>query len=85
MFDFGKIVKEIGLLSKNESHKFVILGEDIEWSLIIAYFACKTVDLANIWDLKDHTPMYLWFQFNEIHNLGVSLKVEDRRIKNDAN
>ena len=80
MFDFGKVVKEIGLLSKNESNKFVILGEDIEWSLIIAYSACKTVDLAKIWDLKDHTPLYLWSQFNEIDNLGVSLKIEDRQM-----
>ena len=80
MFDFGKVVKEVGLISRNGGIKFVKLGVDIEWSLIIAYSACKTVDLAKIWNLKEHSPLHVWFQFNEIDNLGVSLKVEDRKM-----
>ena len=80
MFDFGKVVKEIGLVPSNGNNKLVILGEDIEWSMIIAYSACKTVDISKIWNLKENSPLYIYFQFNEIDNLGVSLKVEDRKM-----
>ena len=41
MFDFGKVVKEIGLVPSNGNNQLVILGEDIEWSLIIAYSDCR--------------------------------------------
>ena len=59
--------------------QFTLKGNEMNWPLLFSYPACKNIDISKEWDLRKNTPKFLWFRFKEIQNLGVSLKIEDRR------
>lgn len=51
----------------------------MNWSFLFSHPACKIIDISKQWNLRKNTPLFAWFRFKEIQNLGVSLKIVDRK------
>ena len=47
-------------------------------SLAKQYPSCKVVDLDDYFDMKNITPLMIFFTFKRVENLGVTLKVEEK-------
>ena len=77
-FDWSSIVKLIEVIN-TDSIKQKIKGEDMNWSFIPNFPACQTIDLNDYFDFNKNIPIYIKIYFNKIPNLGVELKVCDRK------
>ena len=51
---------------------------DINWSLAPEFPSCQTIDILKYFNLKAAAPRQIFFNFNNVENIGVSLYVEDR-------
>ena len=59
--------------------KLILFGENITWKFAEQYPSCKNFDLFDHFkDLKNNTPQIIWFKFKLLHNLSVSLFIEER-------
>ena len=76
-FDWSSIVKFIEV--DTDSIKLKIKGEDMNWSFIPNFPACQTIDLNDYFDFNKNVPIYIKFNLNKIPNLGVQLKVDDKK------
>ena len=57
--------------------KLTIKGDHIVWPNFFIFPECQYVDLASIFDLKLHTPLYIWMQFHK-HNRTVAVTILDK-------
>ena len=52
----------------------------MNWSFIPIFPACQTIDLNDYFDFNNkNIPIYIKFDFKKISNLGVQLKVIDKK------
>ena len=76
--DYGSIVEEIGIMTI-QNKRFTLKGSEMNWSLLFSHPSCKSIDISKYWNLRKNTPKFVWFRFKEKQNLGVSLKIEDKK------
>ena len=74
--NWKSIVKEVGILS-TKGKKLTIRGEHIMWPNYFSFPTCQMIDMASLFDLKFHTPLYIWVQFHK-HNRTVALNILDK-------
>ena len=57
-----------------------VLSKDIRmrWTRAIEFPSCHTIDIANYFDFNTAPPKQIFFYFNKVKNLGVSLYVVDK-------
>ena len=77
-FDWSSIVSLIEV-TNTDSIKLNIKGKEMNWSSFPNFPACQTIDLNDYFDLNKNVPIYIKFNFNKIPNLGVQLKVGDKK------
>ena len=77
-FNWSNIVKSIDVTT-TDSKNMVKEGKNMIWSLMPQYPACQTIDLNEYFDFKTNVPSYIEFNFNKISNLGVKIKIGDKR------
>ena len=76
-FDWEQIIEYIGFASLEFNwHRFN--SSLITWSLIPQYPACQTMDITSYLDLKNNTPLYLFFRFKKATDLSLTLHIEDK-------
>ena len=74
--NWSYIVKEVGILTI-KGKKLTITGRDITWPKTFIFPTCQMIDLTDFWDLKLHTPLYMWLNFHK-HNRSVALTLFDK-------
>ena len=74
--NWNSIVKEVGILS-TEGKKLTIKGEHIMWPNYFSFPTCQLIHLESLFDLKLHTPLYIWVQFHK-HSRTVAFNILDK-------
>ena len=74
--NWSSVVKEVGI-KKNNGEKLTKKGEHIMWPNFLIFPECQLIDLASLFDLKLHTPLYIWVQFHKL-NGTVSVYILDK-------
>ena len=74
--NWSSIVKEVGILT-TKGKKLTIKGEHMIWPNIFSFPTCQLIDLTSLFDLKLHTPLYIWMQFHK-HKRTVVLYILDK-------
>ena len=57
-----------------------VLSKDIRirWTRATEFPSCQTIDILSYFDFNTAPPKQIYFHFNKIRNLGVSLYVVDK-------
>ena len=76
-FDWRKIVEEVSFLSWEENW-IKIPGENLSWYHHDLFPGCQNLNLSQF-DLNILRPKQILVDFFKVHNLGVSLLLEDKR------
>ena len=74
--NWSSIVKEVGIFTSDQT-KLTIEGKNIAWPKTFIFPSCQLIDLTTFWDLKVHTPMYIWLHFYKYHRT-VTLYILDK-------
>ena len=55
-----------------------VRSKDIRWAPVSEYPSCQTIDITSYFDFNTASPTQIYFKFNNVENLGVSLHVVER-------
>ena len=55
-----------------------VRSKDIRWSPLSEFPSCQTIDITSYFDFNTASPTQIYFIFNNVENLGVSLNVVER-------
>ena len=75
----GHCVHDNKILFLELEEQLILFGENKTWKFAEQSPSCKNFDLFDHFkDLNNYTPQIIWFKFKLLHNLSVSLFIEER-------
>ena len=77
-FDWTKILRSIEMIYTDGTRSKVLLSTNISWILVPEYPSCHTIDISKYFDLETLPPMQIFFSFNKLENMGVSLHILEK-------
>ena len=77
-FNWNKIVKEMRIYTKDDYQQIIIKPKKIKWQIVEQYPSCQLVDLLDLYDMSKIAVKQVYFNFEVVENMGVTILMEDR-------
>ena len=77
-FNWNKIVKEMRIYAKDDYQQIIIKPKKIKWQIVEQYPSCQLVDLLDLYDMSKIAVKQVYFNFEVVENMGVTILMEDR-------
>ena len=74
---WNEYVKEVNIFT-NDYQYLKMSGLNISWPLVEQYPSCHTLDLFETFNVEDITPLQIFFAFDKVKNMSVTLLTEER-------
>ena len=74
---WNRIVRSVGIFT-TESRWIWLNGKNISWSIAEQFPSCQLLDLFDYFDMESITPKQIFFNFQKMDNIGVTLLIEER-------
>ena len=74
---WNEYVKEVNIFT-NDYQYLKMSGLNISWPLVEQYPSCHTLDLFETFNVEDITPLQIFFAFDKVENMSVTLLTEER-------
>ena len=76
-FNWTNILSKIQVYHTNEEWT-IVSSNKINWAQGPEFPSCQTLDILQYFNFTAAAPRQIFFNFNKVENIGVSLYVEDR-------
>ena len=76
-FNWNNLIHEVEIYTTDRQF-ITVSGDAFNWSLVHQYYSCQLLDLFDYFDMDTITPKQIFFNFNKVDNVGVTLLIEER-------